>query len=194
MTLWLTSDLHFGHENIIRYCGRPFGDVEEMDAELVRRWNERVEPGDLVWVLGDVAMGPIHRSLALVSELAGDKLLVAGNHDRCWPGNKKWERWVDTYRQAGFAEIVTTAEIDLGDGMVLPACHFPYRGDSHDDDRFIPYRPGDDDRWLLHGHVHERWKVDDRQLNVGCDVWDYAPVEAATLRAIVAAGPAALGT
>jgi len=189
VTLWLTSDLHFGHENIIRYCDRPFADVDEMDAELVRRWNERVAPGDTVWVLGDVALGPIHSSLRKVAGLHGEKRLVSGNHDRCWPGNKKWERWLDEYREAGFVEIVTDAEIDLGDGMVLPACHFPYRGDSHDDDRFVPYRPIDHGGWLLHGHVHERWKVDERQLNVGCDVWDYAPVAAAELRALVAAGP-----
>lgn len=189
MALWLTSDLHFGHENIIRYCDRPFADVDEMDDELVRRWNERVAPDDVVWVLGDVALGPIHASLRKVAALAGEKHLVAGNHDRCWPGNRKHERWIEEYRDAGFVEIVTTAEIDLGDGLVLPACHFPYRGDSHDDDRFVPYRPVDDGGWLLHGHVHERWKVDDRQINVGCDVWDYAPVAAAALRALVDAGP-----
>lgn len=193
MTIWLTSDLHFGHENIIRYCDRPFADVDEMDAELVRRWNERVAPDDVVWVLGDVALGPIHHSLGLVAQLAGDKRLVAGNHDRCWPGNRKPERWVQPYRDAGFTEIVTQTELDLGDGVVVPACHFPYRGDSHDDDRFIPYRPVDHGGWLLHGHVHERWKVDDRQINVGCDVWDYAPVDAATIRALIAAGPAHLG-
>jgi calcineurin-like phosphoesterase family protein len=193
VTIWLTSDLHFGHENIIRYCDRPFADVDEMDAELVRRWNERVAPDDVVWVLGDVALGPIHHSLGLVAQLAGDKRLVAGNHDRCWPGNRKPERWVQPYRDAGFTEIVTQTELDLGDGVVVPACHFPYRGDSHDDDRFIPYRPVDHGGWLLHGHVHERWKVDDRQINVGCDVWDYAPVDAATIRALIAAGPAHLG-
>lgn len=189
MALWLTSDLHLGHHNIIRYCDRPFADVDEMDRELVRRWNERVEPADTVWVLGDVALGPIQRSLDLVGGLGGEKHLVSGNHDRCWPGNRKWERWVDRYREAGFVEIVTRTDLDLGDGLVLPACHFPYRGDSHDDDRFIPYRPADEGGWLLHGHVHERWKVDDRQINVGCDVWGYAPVAAADLRALVAAGP-----
>ncbi|MGN6695931.1 MAG: hypothetical protein ACTHN0_17270, partial [Aquihabitans sp.] len=93
------------------------------------------------------------------------------------------------YREAGFVEIVTETEIDLGDGLVLPACHFPYQGDSHDEDRFVPYRPVDHGGWLLHGHVHERWKVDGRQLNVGTDVWDYAPVSAADLRALVNAGP-----
>jgi calcineurin-like phosphoesterase family protein len=185
MATWLTSDLHLGHENIIRYCDRPFRDAAEMDDELVRRWNERVAERDEVWVLGDVAMGSIARSLERVGELRGTKHLVAGNHDRCWPGNRRHERWVDRYRDAGFATIAVRAEIDLGEGVVLPACHFPYEGDSHDEDRFVPWRPVDDGRWLLHGHVHERWRTDGRQINVGVDVWDYAPVAAEVVRGLV---------
>ncbi len=185
MTTWLTSDLHIGHRNIIRYCGRPFVDVDHMDAELARRWRERVMPDDVVWVLGDVAMGRIADSLVKVAELPGEKHLVAGNHDRCWEGHRDHARWLDRYRDAGFVEIVSRAEIDLGDGVVLPACHFPYRGDSTDEERYESYRPVDDGRELLHGHVHERWQVDGRQINVGVDVWDYAPVAAETLRALV---------
>ena len=128
MTLWLTSDLHFGHENIIRYCDRPFADVDEMDAELVRRWNERVAPDDVVWVLGDVALGPIHRSLGLVAELAGDKRLVSGNHDRCWPGNKHPERWMEPYRDAGFSEIVTEHRDRPGRGPGAPGLPLPVPG------------------------------------------------------------------
>jgi calcineurin-like phosphoesterase family protein len=191
VTTWLTSDLHLGHANIIRYCDRPFRDVEEMDAELVRRWNERVDDGDDVWVLGDVALGSISRSLALVAELRGRKHLVSGNHDRCWPGNRRWERWEDRYRDAGFVDLATRAEIDLGEGVVLPACHLPYEGDSHDEDRFVPHRPIDDGRWLLHGHVHRSWKVRERQINVGCDVWGWAPVEAAEVRSLLDLGPSA---
>jgi calcineurin-like phosphoesterase family protein len=95
---------------------------------------------------------------------------------------------VARYRDAGFVEIVTRTRIDLGDGLVLPACHFPYHGDSHDRDRFDEWRPADHGEWLLHGHVHEKWQVDGRQINVGVDVWDYAPVEASTLREVVHAG------
>jgi calcineurin-like phosphoesterase family protein len=186
VTTWLTSDLHLGHANIIRYCGRPFDGVDHMDAELCRRWRERVMPDDVIWVLGDLAMGRIAESLALVAGLPGEKHLVAGNHDRCWPGNgRKAERWRSRYEEVGFVEIVTRAEIDLGEGLVLPACHFPYRGDSHDEDRFDEWRPRDDGRWLLHGHVHEKWQVDGRQVNVGVDVWGFAPVEAATIRSLV---------
>ena len=50
---FFTSDLHFGHTNVIKFDNRPFQTVEEMDYELVKRWNAKVGKGDLVYVLGD---------------------------------------------------------------------------------------------------------------------------------------------
>src|SRR4051812_27561867 len=113
MTTWFTSDLHFGHRNIIGYCDRPFRDVDAMDAALVERWNEVVAPDDIVWVLGDVAMGRIERSLALVGGLHGTKHLVAGNHDRCWTGHRKVGDWPARYRAAGFATIATELALEV---------------------------------------------------------------------------------
>ena len=189
---WFTSDLHFGHENIIRYCKRPFRDVDDMDESLIVRWNDRVDRDDEVWVLGDLAMGLITESLKLIQRLAGHKVLLTGNHDRCWPGNPRSpEEWNKRYRAAGIDEIFhgsVNAELS---GRPVQLCHFPYEGDSHDEDRFTQYRPIDDGRWLLHGHVHTKWQVHDRQINVGVDAWDYAPVGEPELAAIVAAGPQA---
>lgn len=183
--LW-TADLHFGHANIIRYSHRPFADVAEMDAGLVARWNAVVGDDDEVWVLGDVAMGTITESLANVHHLRGRKVLVAGNHDRCWHGHgERAEAWVDRYLEAGFDEIVqgsTTTEVA---GVPVLVCHFPYEGDSHDEDRFTQHRPADHGGWLLHGHVHERWQVHGRQINVGVDVWDWQPVTDEELAAII---------
>ncbi len=192
---WFTADLHLGHENIIRYCHRPFADVAEMHDTLIQRWNERVDATDEVWVLGDVAMGPIERSLSLVSRLQGRKVLVTGNHDRCWPGQSRHPiEWEERYRDAGFAEIRHgTIEVAIGDESVL-AGHFPYEGDSHDEDRFTRDRPVDDGRWLLHGHVHTRWKVSDRQINVGVDVWDFAPVGEDQLATIIESAAQARGS
>ena len=189
MATWFTADLHFGHVNIIRYCHRPFADVEEMDTALVARWNEVVDAGDTVWILGDVAMGPIERSLANVGRLAGTKILVAGNHDRCWAGNgPKAAGWTDRYLAAGFAEIRQgTTHLTVAGRPVL-ASHFPYRGDSHDEDRFGEFRPADRGEWLLHGHVHDSWRQDGRMINVGTDVWDYRPVAEGVLQPLIAAG------
>lgn len=57
MATWLTSDTHYGHENIIAYCNRPYGSAAEMSYDFARRWNDIVAPEDLVYHLGDFAMG-----------------------------------------------------------------------------------------------------------------------------------------
>lgn len=187
MATWFTSDQHFGHANIIGYCDRPFGGVQEMNAELVRRWNEVVRSDDTVYVLGDFAMGDLQRSLAITPTLVGHKILVPGNHDRCWFGHPPDARraWPEVYLQAGFAEIRQgTIETSVAGKPVL-ACHFPYVGDSHDSDRFVPFRPRDEGRWLLHGHIHTSWRRRDRMVNVGVDVWDYRPVSEFELAAVI---------
>jgi calcineurin-like phosphoesterase family protein len=191
MTTWFTSDLHLGHANIIGYCDRPVADVDEMDAMLVERWNQTVAPDDTVWVLGDVALGRITESLALVSELHGTKLLLAGNHDRCWSGHaRRAEGWTERYLDAGFAEIIQgSMTLAIGAHEVV-ACHFPYRGDSHDLDRYVDERPVDTGAWLIHGHVHERWRQRGRMINVGSDAWGYRPVAESTLAGLIEAGAA----
>lgn len=190
MTTWFTADLHLGHRNIIDYCSRPFVDAEEMNAELVRRWNDTVGADDTVWVLGDIALGRITESLSLVGRLAGRKLLLAGNHDRCWHGHgRRADGWTGRYLEAGFAEV-HQGEITLVlDGVAVLGCHFPYSGDSHDSDRYVEHRPVDLGQWLLHGHVHEKWLQRDRMINVGVDVWGYRPVNEHDLVALMAAGP-----
>ena len=190
MTIWFTADLHLGHRNIIGYSDRPFADVAAMDEELVRRWNDTVGPTDTVWVLGDVALGRIEDSLSLVGLLAGHKMLVAGNHDRCWTGHgRRGEPWLERYVEAGF-EAVHQGEVALEVGGVpVIACHFPYRGDSRDTDRYVEHRPADRGQWLLHGHVHDRWRQWGRMINVGVDAWDFRPVAEDELAALIWAGP-----
>ncbi len=161
MTTWFTSDPHFGHRNIITYCDRPFTDVDHMNEMLIGNWNETVAPEDTVWVLGDVAMGRIEDSLALVGRLAGHKILVAGNHDRCWFGHgERSEEWVQRYLDAGFERIVQ--------GSTHIVC------------------PVDEGEWLLHGHVHEQWADNGRMINVGVDVRGYRPISEAAILEIIA--------
>ena len=186
MARYFTADLHLGHADIIDYSGRPFRDAEQMNEALVERWNVTVARDDEVIVLGDFAMGRIDETLPLVGVLNGRKVLLAGNHDRCWHGHKKGvEAATDRYLAAGFDEIWQGAiDLDVG-GVPVVACHFPYRGDSHDHDRHVAHRPADTGAWLLHGHVHERWKVRERMINVGVDVWDFAPVPAHSLAGLM---------
>jgi len=193
MALWFTSDLHLGHANIIRYSDRPFTDVEAMNRALIDGWNDTVDRDDDVWVLGDFALGRIDATLPLAGRLHGRKHLLCGNHDRCWSGHgDRAAAWVPRYRQAGFQEV-RQGELELAvAGTKTRACHFPYVGDSHDHDRYLDARPVDRGQWLLHGHVHERWRQRGRMVNVGVDAWGYRPVGEDDLARLVVAGPADL--
>lgn len=189
---WWTADMHFGHQRIIELTGRPFGSVEEMNETIIERWNATVSDDDTVWVLGDVAMGTIGDSLAMCGRLNGRKLLVLGNHDRPFPGysktQEKQEMWTVRYRrEGGFVDILSGwGGADLpGIPETVDVSHFPYSGDTDGEDRYVKYRPIDTGRWLLHGHIHEMWKVRGRQINVGCDVWDYYPVSSETIADII---------
>jgi calcineurin-like phosphoesterase family protein len=186
VTTWFTSDLHFGHRNIIEYCRRPFGSVHHMNEELIRRWNDRVADSDVVYVLGDVAMGKIAETLPLVGRLRGRKVLVPGNHDRCWSGHRKVrDKDIQMYWDVGLAVLNSQVRIEVN-GVRVDLCHFPFEGDSHERDRYVEHRPSDVGQWLLHGHVHDSWKVKGRQVNVGVDVWDYTPVNEEDIIRLVA--------
>ncbi|MHB1734134.1 MAG: hypothetical protein ACYCU8_11935, partial [Ferrimicrobium acidiphilum] len=84
---WFSSDLHFGHENIISFCKRPFSNTTEMNLTIIRTWNEMIEPDAVVWVLGDIALGSIKDTLPLVGSLNGRLVQIPGNHDRNWRGH-----------------------------------------------------------------------------------------------------------
>ena len=80
-TIWLASDTHFDHANIIRYCNRPYRDVREMNATLMNNWNKTVKPNDLMIFLGDLTMNRNPNAFPYwMSQLNGDKLVVRGNH------------------------------------------------------------------------------------------------------------------
>ena len=186
---YFTADLHLGHANIIRYCRRPFPTVGAMNGALIANWTEIVRGDDEVWVLGDVAMGRITETLPLVAKLPGRKHLVPGNHDRCWPGHSCVRpEHVAIYEDVGFTIHPPMVRTELGGHEVL-LCHLPVAGDSRDADRYGLHRPMlDADTWLLHGHVHEKWRVEGRQINVGVDVWDYRPVAESALLGLIAQG------
>lgn len=188
MSVFFTSDMHIGHERIIELCNRPFKSVEEMDETIVERWNETVGPEDVVWVLGDVAMSPIRDTLKTCSRLNGPKLLIPGNHDRCFSEYRKGGvriSDVEMYQEAGFTvelEFLTVIATTY-EAPILPdhlrwwnLCHFPYAGDSQGEDRYAHRRPVDDGLVLLHGHTHSDVRIRGRQIHVGMDAWNFQPV------------------
>ncbi len=190
---FFTADLHLGHANIIRYCRRPFSSADDMDEALLSAWEAVVRPGDEVWVLGDLALGRAPEALELAGLLPGRKFLVPGNHDRCWSGHRKGaDKWRKEYEAAGFEVVDAPVEASLaGRGVLLD--HFPYEGGSRETGRYLSHRPADRGGWLLHGHVHERWRQRGRQVNVGVDAWGGRPVAEGELAALIRSGPADLG-
>ncbi len=80
--IWVVSDTHFNHGNIIKYCDRPYESSKDMDWDMVEKWNSVVKPGDKVYHLGDVYMSASKGYIEnLLSKLHGQKRLVLGNHD-----------------------------------------------------------------------------------------------------------------
>ena len=83
MRTFVTSDLHLGHSNILKYnpATRQYTDVAHMNSELLRVWNETVQPNDTVYILGDVAFMKPNDAANLIQQLNGNKILIKGNHD-----------------------------------------------------------------------------------------------------------------
>lgn len=168
MANWFTSDHHFGHAKIIHYCDRPFETVEHMNEALVHNWNSLVADDDTVYYLGDFSL-----KSSLMEQYAprlnGRKILITGNHDDCHPSNHDGKLGNLSLYKKYFDAIYEEFEWS---GLRLH--HMPYYDEV--DHRYPEYRPIDDGRILIHGHVHQRWTTDGRQINVGVDVWDYEPV------------------
>lgn len=155
--IYFTSDTHYNHANIIGYCKRPFANVDEMNREMIRRWNERVKPDDLVYHLGDFALGKKEDMAPVFDQLVGNKFLIIGNHDSATTKNLSW---------LGFSKEMTAPNYFL--------LHNP---------ALAPAWLENGNRVILHGHMHgtaglhpfPKYK-DVRYVDVGVDCWDYRPV------------------
>jgi calcineurin-like phosphoesterase family protein len=157
---WLISDTHFGHNKTCTVFKRddgsplrPFKDAEEMDEELVKRWNERVSKNDKVYHLGDVVIA--RKSLAILDRLNGDKVLIKGNHDIF-----KLNDYTKYFRDIRGYHVMS--------GLILS--HVPIHRDSIE--RF---------GCNVHGHLHYRrvlinGEIDSKYFNVSVECIDYAPI------------------
>lgn len=79
--VFFTSDLHFFHEAIIRFCNRPFKNIEEMNETIIMNWNSKVGKDDTVFILGDFCLGGSGAWSFILDNLNGHKHLLIGNHD-----------------------------------------------------------------------------------------------------------------
>jgi calcineurin-like phosphoesterase family protein len=163
VTVFFTSDTHFGDHRTLNIHKRAFGSVAEMDGLLIERWNAAVRPDDEVWHLGDFARSGAAVD-GLLERLNGRKHLVGGNNDP--PA---------TRAAVGWATVQDYSELDV-EGRRLVLCHYPFR----------TWNGQHRGALNLHGHSHGRLKPLPRQYDVGVDVWDWQPV---TLERIIGLDP-----
>lgn len=173
MSVWFTSDPHFGHRLVAGLRG--FESTEAHDQELAERWAERVRASDHVWVLGDLAASSPTHALDVLRSLPGIKHLVSGNHD-------KWQRrYLDV-----FASVQPFARRKI-EGADVMLSHFPYLVD-REEPRHMQYRLRDEGAWLLHGHLHSAERITSaREIHVGVDAWGHAPVNLTAIAAHIEA-------
>ena len=79
--VWVWSDQHFGHANIIKYCNRPFTDSDSMDSQLIKNYHNTVKPDDIVIWCGDISFSHKDKINPILSSMPGYKIHVIGNHD-----------------------------------------------------------------------------------------------------------------
>ena len=172
---FFTADPHFSHTNIIRYCGRPYTSITEMNDDLVDRWNSIVGEKDVVWVLGDLW------SLDYIPFLNGEKHRFPGDHEKDLWRNKIGAQ--EKYLAAGFFAVYSPYVAMVGLPESVAVAHLPYvELDWNGEDRFRAMRPKDYGMTLLHGHVHTRWRKRGRMINVGVDAWSGYPVSLDEIR------------
>lgn len=153
---WYTSDTHFWHKNIIKYSNRPFNSVEEMNEELIKRWNQRVKPDDEVYHLGDFGFAPIDKLQSIFNQLNGKKYFIKGNHDK--EAVKLPWIWVK--------ERVELYDNSNADKIMLVLSHYSHR----------VWNKAHHGSIMLYGHSHGSLEGDSQTLDVGVDCWEYAPV------------------
>lgn len=149
MKTYFIADLHLGHINCLSYDNRPFMDIETHDKEIVRRWNDKVDEDDTVWILGDFSWLDSVNTCKIFKQLKGHKNLCVGNHDHKLLKQK-------SIRDL-FEEIVDYKEIWYDKDSTVPGlvlCHYP-----------IPCFNHHYHNWVhLYGHVHSsfEWNMMER--------------------------------
>lgn len=147
MKYFFTADEHYGHENIIKYCNRPFKDIEEMDNEMIKRNNEIVGQEDIVIHAGDFTLKGKKYAENYIRRLNGKHIFLKGSHDG-WMDNSYHERW----------------EKRIEDTLIV-VCHYAMRvwTESHFNS------------WQLYGHSHGKLEGTGKQMDVGVDTHNFYP-------------------
>ena len=174
---FFTSDTHFYHTNIIKFCNRPFKDVEQMNDVMIANWNSVIGKDDTVFHLGDFCLGGAAEWTKILDRLNGKIYLIMGNHD------------LKNIRQgfiSRFEHVAMQMRIEIGKKRIY-LCHYP----------FLCFEGSyKDDVWQLFGHVHTRRSnsgIDagrlqylyPTQYDVGVDNNNFTPVSFGQVKRII---------
>ena len=166
METFFISDCHFGHKNIIKYCNRPYTSIEEMDEDLIDKWNKKVHKNDIIYIVGDLFYFKVDNVSSILDRLKGKKFLIRGNHDSFFL--KK----IDQTKY--FIDVLSYYETSLRDNQ-LTLCHYPMYSWKNSRKK---------NSYLIFGHVHNNKDLywfdyycqNDKTLNAGVDVNNFEPV------------------
>lgn len=166
MTVFFTSDTHFHHANIIRFTGRPFANVEEMNKGLITNWNSVVQPKDEIYHLGDFGFCDTQDAVRILKKLHGRKFFIRGNHDK---GIK--DEALDH-----FEWVKEMHEMKIH-GQRIVLCHYPLEAWNH----------SCHGSWHLHGHTHKNLpgSEDIRRWDAGVDSNNQYPVSFEQIKKIM---------
>jgi calcineurin-like phosphoesterase family protein len=157
--VFMISDHHFGHKNIIDFESRPFSSADDMTEQMIIKWNSEVEKVDKVFHLGDFSFLNMEKTAQVLSRLNGYKVLIMGNHDR--GRGRQW--WLD----AGFQEVY---EYGIIYGGFFFLTHEPMYMNKQ-----MPYVN-------IHGHIHGQKYEGKQYINVSVEHWEYVPVSFEKIR------------
>ena len=161
------SDPHIGHYNIIKYCNRPFSNIDEMNEVLISNYNKIIGINDIVLWVGDCFFKDNPESYRnILKNMVGSKILIMGNHDKS-----------DTYMASlGFDLVLREAVMDIS-GVSCRINHYPSVEFEDIKDKHKGKRPKlNKGEILLHGHNHSKDKVTGKwSINIGVDAWDFCP-------------------
>jgi calcineurin-like phosphoesterase family protein len=157
MSYYFTSDLHLSHRNIIKYCNRPFDDVEEMNRVIRNRWNFVVNPDDIVYILGDVSF----RGLEDLDEFNGLIHILPGSHD----GKLKQLGTINTIEPSVVELKIPDLMDEYGNQRTLVLCHYAMR----------VWPLSHYASWHLFGHSHGNLPPYGLSFDVGIDTNEFYP-------------------
>lgn len=166
MKHYFSSDHHFFHKNILKYCNRPWDSMEEMHEGLIERHNSVVSKGDMVYFLGDFAFtGNKEKLASIFKRLNGQKHIVFGNHDSVKDLKKLPWVWTDKLR-----------EIRI-EGQKIVLCHYS----------MSVWNKSHRGSWQLYGHSHGTYPDDPNSLkiDVGVDCHNFTPIEFEEIKTIM---------